>query len=1352
MLFAISFSNLPFNLISRALQTYQDGRNIVDKFWNVKSDSNVVDNLKLFELAKRLEVGGANAATTVNGTTWYLSNTNAATAYGTSGPTAEYAGQTDITPAVPTLKSTALAMTDTPGTAAVTRGGLIGTGNTWFRTFLSPLLAAQTINSGMTFRLELAATESSAAANAYTRTHVYVWRQGTGLVATLIDGTAANCVTATEYGTTGSGRVCVTSATASNVTLQAGDQIAVEVWVQAVTGYTENILYGGSTHVIHSGANTTPMSSFSTSRVVTLQTATDKGTRWFLSNTNAATAHGTTGPTAEYAGQTDITPAVPTLKSTALAMTDTPGTAATTVGGLIGTGNTWYRTFLSPKLAAQSIASGMTFKLDLAATESNAAANAYTRVNVYVWRQGTGWVSTLIDGTAANCVTATEYGTTGSGRTCVTGAGAAATLLDGDQIAVEVWVQAVTGYTENILYGGPQFVIHSTANTNPMSSFATSRTVTLQTAVAATATISAAAGSQITNLDSSDTSKFINDTACSSDGTCAAFKIAPTGGSATVTSIKVSEMGTVAANTTLANPTLIYDTDANYSNGTTGTFGTQAAFAADQTVTFTNAGLVIPVDNIYYFYIRFDLVNGANYPAGGNTIDFQITALTDVVTTITEAGTVPVTLAGSTTVRPKITSYTNSTESALNYSAACTDCGARIGPGAPFRQTVVINGYGFGTDPGLGSRDTATNKVEIIGVATDVIADDGSADTNVSAWTNTAITIRTDSNIATNTDTDFGTNYGGVSALQVTAGSQVTATDLNFYLFPQVTSVTVPTATANAAREYSASDSDGIVTLNGTRFGSSATGGWVRILGCDSTTCSSPTGSAVTNSWDNAAIVVQVPAVISDSVYTGSLIMQQGNGSANKSHTYTTTGFRVLPRITSLSPTSGIIGDPITVNGNHFCQNNGTCPVAFDANNKIVFTSAVNATVFTSWSNTAIVTTVPVGAVDGIVYATSNTYQSNNSSAFSVLTPAPNNPTSLNQFKDASLTSAIAIGETSSSTNTYLAMIMQTDFSGGTLYPQIEYQPVGTAFSCSGGGVCAQAVEGIGKAGPGPVDCSVLANGCAITITPSDNVFHWQARVRHYYGGSSYYSNWVSFGGNGENATDFKIDKVAPIVTFTGGNTCTDAVTLLATNGATISWTLNESGTGQIEYSKNSNLSGSTFTTIAANNTAHSFALNNLDSNTTYYFQVKSVDVAGNIALRPSVSPFCSFTTTNVTQPAKTTKFFVDSFAATLNGGTSTSSSFAVYVPENSVSIKSAFLELNGFSPSSGTNNVAVSVNGQATSTYAVASNSNSFRILYKVDAANINFDPVANTFRFNPSLDTNISSAVLYLTYSFAP
>jgi hypothetical protein len=700
-------------------------------------------------------------------------------------------------------------------------------------------------------------------------------------------------------------------------------------------------------------------------------------------------------------------------------------------------------------------------------------------------------------------------------------------------------------------------------------------------------------------------------------------------------------------------------------------------------------------------------------------------------------------LIGTFTPREPIVlaGYTNTTETALNYSAACTNCGARIGGGAAFRQTITITGTGLGT-VAAGNRSTATNNIKI---GTHQIAD-----ANITTWTSTSITFLTDSNVTGDTDADWGTNFGGADGLTITV-DDIVSTGLNFYVFPQVTSITAPTAVANAAREYAVGDTDGVITLNGTRFGTAATGGWVRIFGCDSTTCSSPSGSATTTSWNNMAITVQVPTVIADNVYTGSVIMQQGTGSSNKSHTYTTTGFRVLPRITSLNPTSGIIGDPITLNGNHLCQNNGTCPGAYDTNNKVIFTSAVNATSLTSWTSTAITTVIPTGTVAGNVFATSNTYTSNNLN-FSVLSLVPSDPTAANQFKNAILTQALAVGGTSSSTPLYLTMTMQAGVSGGTLYPQIEYKSIGSSFVC-GIGPCATAIEGTGKAGPGPIDCAQTVNGCAISITPPDNVYHWQARVRHNRGGADYYSNWVSFGGNGENATDFKLDSTGPVVSFAGANACADAVTSLSTNGATVSWSTDESATGQIEYSKNSNLSSSSLYPIPAGATAfsHSYGLNNLDSDTTYYFRISSIDAYGNQTLRPSSSPFCSFKTSNVTQPAKTVRFYVIGQQAALSGGLTATSSFAVYIPESSVAIKSAFLEINGISPVTGTNNIQVAVNSQSPLTYSIASASN-FKLLYKVDPANINLDPVANLLSLTPSTNVNIISAKVFVTYSFEP
>ncbi|KKT36203.1 MAG: hypothetical protein UW27_C0012G0001, partial [Parcubacteria group bacterium GW2011_GWA1_44_13] len=206
-------------------------------------------------------------------------------------------------------------------------------------------------------------------------------------------------------------------------------------------------------------------------------------------------------------------------------------------------------------------------------------------------------------------------------------------------------------------------------------------------APATTLTISQTAGSKVTTQNSGDVNQYAHDTACTGAGTCSAFTLASAGGTTNVTSIKITETGSATANTELSDLNLYYDTDGNWADaGAETLFGTTATFAGDQTATVSGT-LAISDGATAYIYARYDLANGAVYPTGGATVNFQITASTDVVSDATESGSG--TLAGTQTVKPQITSYTNSTESGLNYAGACTGCGARIGGGSGFRQTVV---------------------------------------------------------------------------------------------------------------------------------------------------------------------------------------------------------------------------------------------------------------------------------------------------------------------------------------------------------------------------------------------------------------------------------------------------------------------------------------------------------------------------------------------------------------------------------------------------------------------------------------------------------------------------------------
>jgi hypothetical protein len=238
---------------------------------------------------------------------------------------------------------------------------------------------------------------------------------------------------------------------------------------------------------------------------------------------------------------------------------------------------------------------------------------------------------------------------------------------------------------------------------------------------------------------------------------------------------------------------------------------------------------------------------------------------------------------------------------------------------------------------------------------------------------------------------------------------------------------------------------------------------------------------------------------------------------------------------------------------------------------------------------------------------------------------------------------------------------------------------------------------------------------------------------------------------NPDGSIDFKVDTVAPVIT----NISSGAP---GTNAATITWdTSGENSTSQVQYNK----TGTFVSDCATNNDcttldaalvlSHSVALSNLDSGTLYYYRVRSTDAAGNEAL--SINN--TFTTGSVTQPAKTTTFYLLGRTSVLTGGSTSSTTFSVLAPETSPSVKSAFVVVTGISASGGTNNVSVQVNTQAAQVYAIdASSQTPFTLVYNISPASLYLNdlPATNTLRVIPSIDTSIASAKVVVTYSFTP
>jgi hypothetical protein len=158
-----------------------------------------------------------------------------------------------------------------------------------------------------------------------------------------------------------------------------------------------------------------------------------------------------------------------------------------------------------------------------------------------------------------------------------------------------------------------------------------------------------------------------------------------------------------------------------------------------------------------------------------------------------------------------------------------------------------------------------------------------------------------------------------------------------------------------------------VVTITGANFGSTQGTSTVSFSG----TAGTPT------SWTATSIVVPVPT----GATTGSVVVKLGTVSSN-GVTFTVT--QPAATISTLNPTSGLVGAAVTITGTNFGATQGTSTVKF------------NGTVATptSWSLTSIVAPVPTGATSGNVVVTVGGTASNGV-AFTVTVPTPS-VTSLN--------------------------------------------------------------------------------------------------------------------------------------------------------------------------------------------------------------------------------------------------------------------------------------------------------------------------------------------------------------------
>lgn len=864
-------------------------------------------------------------------------------------------------------------------------------------------------------------------------------------------------------------------------------------------------------------------------------------------------------------------------------------------------------------------------------------------------------------------------------------------------------------------------------------------------------TIATTSAAQTIYLGPGSTS-FVDNTTCTSEADCAGFTLSNRGtADVTVSRIMLTQLGTANLAST-SNWTIRSDGDGNPNNGTINTY---TGAISGNTITFTiSPVLTVTRGTKVDLFINATYGSGATYPSAGQTLALKLLAVSDIdsVSTPTNDELISGSATVNATFYPVITDYTNTTETALD-STNCPNCGGRIFSSSS-AQTITVNGFGFGNDPGAANRAAASTNIFIAGAGTNIIPA-----ANVTSWSNTSITFKLDGQVVGDTDADFGVNYGGATAFQVRSG-YVLSNTVGFYLFPALTSITSPAGLGPmGAKVYAATDSDGIITLNGTRFGGVQGSSTVSILG----------NNATVNSWSNTAVTARVPATILDTTYTGSVSLTGSNPSTASSSALSTSlaGFNMRPRLLSITPAVGDQGAAITLTGRHLCPSGcptGSVGVDGDLMNAPAFSSSNNVQIasttsdyWNSWNNTTIVTkvasTTPAGTSTVVLVAggwNAGSLPFNTTIPVGVL-----DVTALGQFNNAGLSPALAVGASASATTMYFGGTVGGAGVGSSWSRlAVEVEPVGTAFECSGVGYCGSANRIVGNwvSGNGPYNCSDVAQNCAVSISVNEGLFHWQARSEYVNGSTWYYGNWVSFptpAANAETSADFIISRAPPVISnLTASN--------IDIAGATISWTTDKSADSLIQM----NTSGAFTNDCSVSNgcrgqdatlvISHSSNVSGLTAATVYYYRVKSCDITGNCAW----SPVQQYTTLSAARPAKTVFYHGMTYGGTLSPLASTTATFNVTIPETGTAFESIFIDLRG---TESTVNVAptvsVDVNGVA-STYNLPNTGTvtPWRLYHRLTS--LNLTPGSNAIKITAGTDTTLSglSADVIITYRYNP
>lgn len=242
-----------------------------------------------------------------------------------------------------------------------------------------------------------------------------------------------------------------------------------------------------------------------------------------------------------------------------------------------------------------------------------------------------------------------------------------------------------------------------------------------------------------------------------------------------------------------------------------------------------------------------------------------------------------------------------------------------VGPVSPVGSPLTINGSGFGTS-------ATGNSVTIGGVST-----------TPTSWSDTRIVAPVPASL-----------LPGFMDVIVTSGGTASNTT-SFLVIPVITNDAPTSGPVGTS-----------VVVTGTSFGDTQGASTVTFNGV----------AASPSIWSNTSITVPVPT----GATTGPIVVTVNGFSTNGRP------FPVVPNITAIGPTAGLIGSSVTISGITFGQTQGFGGVTFNG---------VSATV-QSWSDSSIAVLVPSGATSGNVVVTDHQLLASNGVNFNVITqPVP---------------------------------------------------------------------------------------------------------------------------------------------------------------------------------------------------------------------------------------------------------------------------------------------------------------------------------------------------------------------------